>query len=113
MKIKTGDNVVVIAGKDKGKTGKVMRVMAKKNAIVVEKVNIKTRHIRKTTTRKGEKIRFEAPINASNVKVVCPHCKKAVRIGYKIGKDNIKRRLCKKCTETVDQPIIAKSKKKK
>lgn len=113
MKIKTGDNVVVIAGKDKGKTGKVMRVMAKRNAVVVEKVNIKTRHVRKTTTRKGEKIRFEAPINASNVKVICPSCKKAVRVGYKIGKDDIKRRFCKKCTEIVDQPTTAKSKKKK
>lgn len=113
MKIKTGDKVVVITGKDKGKTGKVMRILTKKNAIVVEKVNIKTRHVRKTTTRKGEKIRFEAPINASNAKVICPHCEKAVRIGYKIGKDNIKRRFCKKCMEIVEQPVTAKSKKKK
>jgi len=113
MKIKTGDNVLIIAGKDKGKKGKVMRVMKKLNAIVVEKVNIKTRHVKKTTTRKGEKIQFEAPVNASNAKVVCPGCKKPVRIGYVISKDQKKRRICKKCKEVIDQPVDSKSKKKK
>ncbi|EKD63370.1 MAG: 50S ribosomal protein L24 [uncultured bacterium] len=113
MKIKTGDNVLIIAGKDKGKKGKVMRVMKKTNSIVVEKVNIKVRHIKKTATRKGEKIQFEAPIDASNAKVICPECKKAVRIGYVISKDQKKRRVCKKCKEVVDQSVESKSKKKK
>lgn len=113
MKIKTGDNVMIIAGKDKGKKGKVMRIMKKLNAIVVEKVNIKIRHIKKTATKKGEKIQFEAPINASNAKVICPECKKPVRIGYTISKDQKKRRICKKCKEVIDQPVESKSKKKK
>lgn len=113
MKIKTGDNVAIIAGKDKGKTGQVMRIMKKRNAVVVKKVNVKKRHIKKTTTRAGDIIQFEAPVDASNVKVICPQCKKATRIGYTIPKDGKKRRMCKKCNECVDQPIEAKSKKKK
>ncbi len=113
MKIKTGDNVVIIQGKDSGKTGKVMRVMKKRNAVVVEKVNVKKKHIKKTTTRAGDIIHFEAPIDASNAKVVCPHCKKATRVGYEIGDDKKKRRMCKKCNTTLDQPVEAKSKKKK
>ena len=113
MKIKVGDNVAVITGKDKGKTGKVMRTMKKRNAIVVEKVNVKKRHIKKTTTRSGEIIQFEAPIDVSNVKVVCPQCKKAARVGYTIPKDGKKRRMCKKCGESVDQLVEAKTKKKK
>jgi len=113
MKIKTGDNVIVIQGKDKGKTGEVMRIMKKRNAVVVKKVNIKKRHVRKTTTRAGDIIQFEAPINASNVKVLCPQCKQAVKISYKIGADKKKRRMCKKCNETVDKPTESKSKKKK
>jgi len=113
MKLKTGDQVIILCGKDKGKKGKIMRVMKKKNAVVVKKVNIKKRHIKKTTTRPGDIIQFEAPVDASNVKVVCPQCKKATRIGYQIGKDGKKRRMCKKCNETVDQPVEAKSKKKK
>lgn len=113
MKIKQGDNVAVIAGKDKGKTGKVMRVMKKRNAVVIEKVNVKKKHIKKTTTRAGEIIQFEAPINASNVKVICPQCKKAARVGYTIPKDGKKRRVCKKCNESIDKPVEAKSKKKK
>ncbi|MBU1018361.1 MAG: 50S ribosomal protein L24 [Patescibacteria group bacterium] len=113
MKIKSGDNVAVITGKDKGKTGKVMRIMKKRNAIVVEKVNIKKKHIKKTTTRAGEIIQFEAPIDVSNVKVLCPHCKKPARVGYVIPKDGKKRRVCKKCNESIDKPTEAKSKKKK
>lgn len=112
MKLKTGDNVVVIQGKDAGKTGKIMRTMKKNSAIVVEKVNVKKRHIKKTTSRAGEIIQFEAPIDASNVKVICPQCKKATRVGYVIGADKKKRRVCKKCSESVDQPVEAKSKKK-
>lgn len=113
MKVKKGDNVAVIAGKDKGKTGKVMRTMKKRNAVVVEKVNVKKRHVKKTTSRAGEIIQFEAPIDASNVKVICPQCKKATRVGYTIPKDGKKRRMCKKCNETMDQIVDAKTKKKK
>ena len=82
MKIKKGDNVVVIAGKNKGQTGKVMRTMPKTNKLVVEDVNKVTRHIKKTKDKPGQKISFEAPINASNVMLIDAKTKKRSRIGY-------------------------------
>lgn len=103
MKIKLNDTVTVIAGKDKDKKGKVMKILKKKNKVVVEKVNIATKHIKKTSEKAGQKIKFEAPINASNVMVICPSCKKSTRIGYKKLKSGKKQRTCKKCKESVDQ----------
>jgi large subunit ribosomal protein L24 len=102
MKIKQGDNVVVIAGKDKGKTGKVMRVMKKTNKVVVEKVNYRTRHIKKTATRAGDKIRYEAPLDASNVMLIDPKTSKRTRVGYKKLDNGKKVRVAKKSGETVD-----------
>lgn len=103
MKLKVSDQVGIIAGKDKGKSGKIMRINRKNNKVVVEKVNIRTKHIKKTTERPGEKIQFEAPVDASNVMVVCPNCKKLSRIEYKKTEKGKKQRICKKCKETVDQ----------
>lgn len=102
MKIKTGDNVLVIAGKDRGKTGKVARVYKNTGKIVVEKLNLITKHVKKTKTSKGEKIRFEAPFDASNVMLLCPHCSKPARIRYLIEK-KAKTRICRICKESVDQ----------
>ena len=79
MNIKTGDNVLVICGKDKGKTGKVMEVIAADNKVVVENVNIVTKHQKPRSQQdKGGKIQKTAPIEASNVMVVCPNCGKEV-----------------------------------
>jgi len=103
MKVKNNDNVVVVAGKDKGKQGKVMRKLSKQGRVVVEKVNIVTKHIKKTTQRPGEKVQFEAPIDVSNVMVVCPNCKKPTRVGYKKLENGKKQRICKKCSETLDK----------
>ena len=83
MKIKLNDNVLVIAGKNRKKTGKVIKTYTTDNKVVVEKINIITKHIKKTQTKPGSKIQYEAPINVSNVMVICPNCKKAVRVGYK------------------------------
>lgn len=112
MKIKVDDTIVVISGKDRGKTGKVIRVYQKINKIVVEKINIRTKHIKKTTTRPGEIIRFEAPFDVSNVKVICPRCKKATRVSYLKLKDKKKQRICKKCKESIDQLITTKTTRK-
>lgn len=96
MKIKKGDMVVVIAGKERNKTGKVMRVLRKTERVVVDGLNKVVRHMRKTKTQAGQKVSFEAPLHASNVMVLDPKTKKATRIGYKINKDGKKERIAKK-----------------
>lgn len=96
MKIKVNDLVVVIAGKDRNKTGKVLRVLEKANRVVVEGVNKAVRHMRKTKTQKGQRVEFNAPLSASNVMVLDPKTKKATRIGYNITKDGKKERIAKK-----------------
>ena len=102
MKVKIGDNVLIISGKDKGKTGKVMKTFKKAEKLIVEKINVRIKHIKKTQTRPGEKIQFEAPITASNAMIVCPHCKKAVRVSYKQEENGKKERVCKKCQQSMD-----------
>lgn len=102
MKLKLNDQVEVITGKDKGKTGKVTKLLRKQNKIVVEKANMKVKHIKKTAEKPGQKITFEAPMNASNVMIVCPSCNKKARIGYKKLENGKKQRICKKCKETVE-----------
>jgi large subunit ribosomal protein L24 len=105
MKIKVNDQIVVITGKDKGKKGKVLKAMTKQNKVVVEKINLKTKHIKKTQQKAGERIQFEAPMNASNAMVVCPHCDKNTRVGYKKLATGKKQRICKKCKETLDKIV--------
>ena len=112
MKIKVKDKVLVTAGKYKGKTGAVMRVFKKTNKITVEKVNIRTRHIKKTASQAGQRLQYEAPFSASNVLVICPSCNKATRIAYKINDKGIKNRICKKCSESVEQAKTKVAKKK-
>ncbi|QQR83415.1 50S ribosomal protein L24 [Candidatus Peregrinibacteria bacterium] len=112
MKIKVNDNVVVIAGKYKGKTGKVMRVYKKTNRVVVEKVNIRTRHIKSTPQQAGQRIQYEAPMDASKVMVICPKTKKATRIGYVI-ENGKKYRVCKVSGERLDDLTPKTSSKKK
>lgn len=111
MKIKVNDTVLVTAGKYKGKTGKVTRTYPKQNAIVVEKVNIRTRHVRRSTTRAGEKIKLESPFDLSNAMVLCPSCKKAVRVAYHVPAQGSKYRVCKKCGESIEQTAKKATKK--
>ncbi|MBU0577601.1 50S ribosomal protein L24 [Patescibacteria group bacterium] len=113
MKFKVQDKVLVVAGKYKGKTGKVMRVYKKTNRITVEKINIRTKHIKKTSTRAGQKIQYEAPFDVSNVMAICPNCNKTTRIGYNIPEKGKKYRICKKCGESIEQAISKVEKKKK
>lgn len=101
MKIKTGDNIVVIAGKERNKTGKIIRVLEKSGRVVVEGLNKVTRHVKKTAGKKGQKTSFEAPIHASNVMLIDPKTKKASRIGYRITKDGKKERIAKKSNSVI------------
>jgi len=101
MEIKLNDIVLIIAGKDKGKSGKVNEVFPKSNRIVVEGLNIVKKHVKpKKEGEKGQRVEVPRSINVSNVKLVCPKCKQATRIGHRIiNKD--KTRICKKCLQDV------------
>ena len=101
MKIRTGDSVVVIAGKDKGKTGTVLRVLHAKNRLVIEGVNMRVRHMRKTAQGPGQRIKYEAGIAVSNVMIVDPKTKKPTRIGYKIDDKGNKKRVAKMSGEVI------------
>jgi len=117
MKIKVNDKVMVISGKDKGKVSKVLRVIAKHNQIVVEKVNMRTKHIKKTQTAAGQKITFEAPMDSSNVMVMDPKENKPTRIGYKVLANGKKERIAKLSGASLDAAVAetanSKSAKKK
>jgi large subunit ribosomal protein L24 len=99
MKIRTGDNVKIISGREKGKSGKVLQVFPKENKIVVEKLNIRFRHLRTQRSGKGQKVEFAAPLSVSNVMLVCPKCQKPTRAGHARLADGKKMRVCKKCKE--------------
>ncbi len=108
MKIKTGDFVQIIAGKDKGKKGKVIQVFPRYGKVIVEGANLRTKHIRsRQRGEKGQKIEFPAPIDASNVTVVCPKTGKPTRIGYKVSVDSsgkkTKVRIAKASGEVLDK----------
>lgn len=83
MKIKKGDNVVVIAGKEKGKTGPVVKVYTKLNKVIVENINLRTKFIKKGNGKPGEQAKIEAKIDASNVMLIDSKTKKRTRIGHK------------------------------
>jgi large subunit ribosomal protein L24 len=104
ISVKKGDTVLVISGKDRGKTAKVKMVLPKKNKVVLERINIAKRHTKPSRKNaQGGVVELEKPINRSNVMVYCQKCAKGVKIGVKILKDKTKSRFCKKCTEIIDK----------
>ena len=103
FRIKKGDQVEVIGGKENGKRGKVLRVLSAEERVVVERVNFIKRHVRPSQkTPQGGVIEREASMHISNVKLVCPSCNQAVRVGVRIEGD-AKVRFCKKCNVQVDK----------
>jgi len=105
MKIRTGDMVKVIAGKDKGKTGKVTQAFPALNRVVVEGLNIAVKHLKGRNNQPGQRIEFPSPINVSKVMLIDPKSGKPTRVGAKImiGKDNkqTKARIAKKTGEII------------
>jgi large subunit ribosomal protein L24 len=99
MRIHTGDTVLVISGKDKGKTGTVLRVLGER--LMVGDINMRTRHIRKTPQNPGQRIRYEASISPSNVMVIDPKTKKPTRIGIRIDEKGHKVRIAKVSGEVI------------
>lgn len=88
----------MISGKEKGKRGKVMRVLPAENKAVIENINLKKKHQKpKTGGKKGEKIETSRPVPVSSIMLICKNCGKPIRTGYKILADNKKIRICKKC----------------
>jgi large subunit ribosomal protein L24 len=102
MKIKTGDVVVVLSGKDKGKEGKVLSADPKKGKVVVESINVAHKHQKpRKQGQEGGIIKVETPIYVSKVMRVCPKCGKPTRAAFKILEDGTKTRVCKKCSESI------------
>jgi len=101
MKIKKDDQVLIISGKYRGKKGKVLRVLPKKDKVVVEGVNLAKKHVRpKKSGEKGQVVKMPLPFHVSNVKLICPKCTKTARIGFKLSGDK-KYRICKKCGKEI------------
>ena len=98
MNIRTDDKVIVLSGKDKGKEGKVLRADPKNNKVVVEGVNVATKHqAPRKQGQEGGIIKVETPIYACKVMLVCPKCGKPTRAAHTVGADGKKARACKKC----------------
>jgi large subunit ribosomal protein L24 len=101
MKIRKDDTVIVLTGKDKGKKGKVLKAMPKEGKVIVEGVNVQTKHQRQTPTQAAEIKHQEGPIDASNVMLIDPKSKEATKVGYRMDGDR-KVRFAKKSGEAID-----------
>lgn len=102
MKLKKGDTVKVLSGKDRGKIGKIISILRDRNKVIVEKMNIVKKHKRQTGDQKdmGGIIEMEAPLSISKIMLLCPLCSKSTRVGYKLVKGR-KERFCKKCKKNL------------
>jgi large subunit ribosomal protein L24 len=104
VRIRRGDTVMVLAGRERGKRGKVLRVMPVAGRVLVERVNMIKRHQRPTQKlRQGGIIEREGTLHLSNVQVVCTRCDKPSRTGVKILEDGRKTRVCRRCGESIDK----------
>lgn len=107
QRIKKGDTVEIIAGKDKGERGEVVSVIPKKDRVIVQGVNIMKRHQKARPTGGGQQVpaqilEFEAPLHLSNAMLVCPSCHDAVRVGFREKDDGYKVRVCRKCGKDIE-----------
>jgi len=105
LPIRKNDNVVVVAGRDRGKRGRVLRVIPDKTRVVVEGVNFIKRHTRPNPQRniKGGIVEREASLHVSNVQLVCPECSEPTRVGRRLLDDGRRVRFCRKCNGVVDK----------
>ncbi len=101
MKLKKGDTVLIISGKDRGKKAKVLDIWPKDMRAVVEGVNLRKKHVKpKKSGEKGQIVQLPGGVDISNIKLICSKCGKATRVGYKISTKN-KFRVCKKCGQEI------------
>lgn len=102
MNLKTGDKVVVIAGKDRGKEGNITKVLKEENKVVIEGVNVVKKHVKPNGQSAGSIVEMSAPIHASNVMIVDPKTKKRTRVGHTVDKKGNKVRVAKKSNSNLD-----------
>ena len=103
MKVRRNDTVIIIAGKDKGKKGKVRRAIPEEHRVIVEGLNMIKRHSRaKRAARQAGIIELEAPTHISNIMLLCEKCGKPTRVGFRFLTDGKKMRICKSCQEVID-----------
>lgn len=104
LKIKKNDNVEIVAGKEKGKRGKILLLFPDENRVIIEKINMVKKHSRPSgQTKQGGIVEKEGKINLSNVMLICGKCNKGVRVGYKILESGEKVRICRSCNEEIDK----------
>lgn len=104
MKILKGDKVSIQIGKDKGRTGEVIRAMPKSLKVVVKGLNIFKKHIKPSQGRSGAIVEKERPLLVSKVMLICPTCQKPTRVGYQITDSHQKNRLCRRCRAVITRP---------
>jgi large subunit ribosomal protein L24 len=103
-KIVSGDEVMVVSGKNKGQRGRVRTNLIKKDRVVIEGVNIVRRHLKQGRARQAGIIEMEAPLHVSNVMLFCQTCNSPTRVGFREGADGKKERFCKKCDASIPSP---------
>lgn len=108
MKILKGDNVKILIGKDKGREGLVVKSIPKKDKIVVKGLNLFKKHIKPSQGKPGSIVEKERSITVSKVALICPSCKKTIRVAYQIDKSGEKFRICRKCKAVLNTPIVKK-----
>lgn len=117
LNVKKGDNVMIIAGKDKGKAGEILKVNTDKGRVVVEGTNMISKHVKpRKAQEKGGIIKREGTIDSSNVMIICPNCNEVVRIGHGVegeGENQKKIRVCKKCGASLDVKTTSAKKAQK
>lgn len=102
MKILVNDEVLVTGGKDKGRRGKVEKVLPKESLIVIPGINIYKKHVKGAGKEKGGIYEIARPLPVSKVAIICPSCKKQTRVGYRVDKNGQKTRICVKCKEAFE-----------
>ena len=101
MKLRKGDEVKVVIGKDKGKTGKIEKVMPKENKILIQNINLYKRHLKARSQREPSEIKtLVKPLSISNVRLICPKCHLPTRVGY-VTEGDKKQRICRKCKQVI------------
>ena len=105
INVRKNDRVIVITGKDRGKTGRIIEVLPRKHKVIVEGVNVIKRHSKANTRRgvQGGILEREAPIALSNVMLVCPHCGRGTRAAHQVLEDGKRHRACKKCGAAIEK----------
>jgi large subunit ribosomal protein L24 len=104
--IRRGDEVIVIAGKNKGQRGKVRVNLVKEDRVIVEGVNIAIKHIKRGRARQAGRVEIEAPLYLSKVMLICPNCGQASRVGVRPDAQGKNSRYCKKCEQTIPVPTV-------